>query len=267
MTWEPVTQGDLIPTVEENHNRWTNYEWSDKGDEWSVGYGGTESMWSWAIQPRISSFLPSAHTLEIAPGFGRATQFILPASDKLTLVDLAEPCIEACKKRFEGHDNIEYHVNDGRSLDMVADGTIDFVFSWDSLIHVEDDVIEGYLAQLGRKLRPGGTGVFHHSNMDSYRDRKTGELTIGNEHWRATSMSAAKFQQFSSAAGLRCIAQELIPWGGTDFTDCISVFRRDAGRSPRKRTPQVRNSRFFEQVQQRLAGEIREVTSLYRNAS
>src|SRR4051812_19046323 len=115
MTWEPVTQGDLIPTVEENHNRWTNYEWSDKGDEWSVGYGGTESMWSWAIQPRISSFLPSAHTLEIAPGFGRATQFILPASDKLTLVDLAEPCIEACKKRFEGHDNIEYHVNDGRS--------------------------------------------------------------------------------------------------------------------------------------------------------
>src|SRR6185437_6909137 len=134
------------------HNRWTNYEWSDKGDEWSVGYGGTESMWSWAIQPRISSFLPSAHTLEIAPGFGRATQFILPASDKLTLVDLAEPCIEACKKRFDGHDNIEYHVNDGRSLDMVADGTIDFVFSWDSLIHVEDDVIEGYLAQLGRKL-------------------------------------------------------------------------------------------------------------------
>ncbi len=38
-------------------------------------------------------------------------------------------------------------------------------------------------------------------------------------------------------------------------------------RRPRKRTTQVRNSRFFEQVQQRLAGEIREVTSLYRNAS
>ena len=56
-------------------------------------------------------------------------------------------------------------------------------------------------------------------------------------------------------------------WGGTDFTDCISVFRRDAGRSPRKRTTQIRNSRFFEQVQQRCAAEIREVTSMYRNAA
>jgi 2-polyprenyl-3-methyl-5-hydroxy-6-metoxy-1,4-benzoquinol methylase len=262
----PGERGSSVPSVEENHNRWANYEWTDKGDEWSVGYGGTQTMWSWAIQPRISTFLPSAHTLEIAPGFGRATQFLVPSSKRLTVVDLAEPCIDACKERFKDYDHIDYHVNDGRSLDMVEDGTIDFVFSWDSLIHVEADVMESYLTQLGRKLRPGGTGVFHHSNMDQYRDKKTGELTIGNEHWRATSMSAAKFQRFSAAAGLRCMAQELVPWGGTHFTDCISVFRRDSGRTLRRRTTVVENSRFFEQVQQQLADEIRDVTRLYREA-
>ncbi|WP_103340681.1 hypothetical protein [Amycolatopsis sp. CA-126428] len=52
-------------------------------------------------------------------------------------------------------------------------------------------------------------------------------------------MSAAKFQRFSAAAGLRCVAQKLIPWGGTDFTDRISVFRRAAGRS---RTTQIRST-------------------------
>jgi SAM-dependent methyltransferase len=255
-----------MPSVEENHSRWANYDWTDKGDEWSEGFGGTQAMWAWFLQPRISPFLPSAHTLEIAPGFGRATQFLVPASEKLTLVDLAQPCIDACKERFADHDHIDYHVNDGKSLDMIADDSIDFVFSWDSLVHAEDDVLECYLAQLGRKLRPGGTGVFHHSNIDEYRDARTGELTVGNEHWRAPTMSAAKFRQYAEAAGLRCVAQELIPWGGEDFSDCVSVFRRDVKRPLLRRTKIVRNTRFLDQLQQRLAGEIREITEVYRSS-
>jgi SAM-dependent methyltransferase len=254
-----------VPSVEENHDQWANYDWTDKGDEWSVGFGGTEAMWAWFLQPRVSPFLPSAHTLEIAPGFGRATQFLVPASAKLTLVDLAEPCIDACKERFAEHDHIDYHVNDGRSLDMIEDGSIDFVFSWDSLVHAECDVLESYLTQLGRKLRPGGTGVVHHSNIDAYRKRRTGKLTVANEHWRAPTMSAAKFRSYATAAGLRCVVQELIPWGGTDFSDCLSVFRRDVKRPLRRRTRIVRNSQFFSQIQQRLAGEIREVTQPYRS--
>ena len=255
-----------MPSVEDNRAQWANYDWTDKGDEWSVGFGGTEAMWAWILQPRVSPFLPSAHTLELAPGFGRVTQFLVPASAKLTLVDLAEPCIEACRRRFAEHDHIDYHVNDGRSLDMIEDGSIDFVFSWDSLVHAEDDVLESYLTQLGRKLRPGGTGLIHHSNIDAYRDPETGELTVANEHWRAPTMSAAKFRQYADAAGLRCVVQELIPWGGTDFSDCLSVFRRDTVRPlrPLRRTEVAHNSRFFAQVQQRLAGEVRDVTALYR---
>jgi SAM-dependent methyltransferase len=255
-----------MPSIEENQSYWTNYEWSGQGDEWSVGYGGTAMMWAWTIMPRIAAFLPAEHTLEIAPGHGRATQFLAPASRRLSLVDLAEPCITACKERFKEYDHIAYHVNDGRSLDMIDDGSVDFVFSWDSLIHVEDGVMEAYLTQLGRKLRPQGIGVLHHSNMDAYRDQKTGKLTIDNEHWRATSMSAAKFQNFSRTAGLRCVLQELVPWGGTNFTDCISVFRREAGRTLPRRTKVLRNERFFDQVQRRLAGEIREVARLYQTA-
>ncbi|SEO75312.1 class I SAM-dependent methyltransferase [Trujillonella endophytica] len=261
-----------MPSVEDNRDRWANYDWSDKGDEWSGGFGSTEALWSWLLQPRVSPFLPSAHTLEIAPGFGRATQFLVPASEKLTVVDLVPACIAACQERFAEHDHIDYHVNDGRSLDMIEDGSIDFVFSWDSLIHAEDDVVESYVTQLGRKLRPGGAGVLHHSNVDEYRDPESGELTIGNEHWRAPTMSAAKFRRYARAAGLRCVVQELIPWGGPDFSDCLSVFRREVRRPLRRRierrlrddTTVVRNSRFFEQVQQRRATEIRELTEIYR---
>ncbi len=51
---------------------------------------------------------------------------------------------------------------------MVADGSIDFVFSFDSLVHAEEDVIRSYLDQLGQKLRPDGVGFLHHSNLGEY---------------------------------------------------------------------------------------------------
>lgn len=252
-----------MPSVEENLNQWSNHEWSSGGDEWSVGYGGTEAMWTWTIRPRIGPFLPAGHILEIAPGFGRATQYLAPSCNRLTAVDLTQRCIDACKKRFADLDHIEYHVNDGLSLDMVQDDSVDFVFSWDSLIHVEEDVIRGYLAQLAKKLVPGGTGFLHHSNMAAYRGAD-GELTIENKHWRATSMSAEKFRQFCREAGLRCLVQELIPWGGVDYTDCFSVFRRESPGLLRRKPKVIENSDFFTHVQKRQATEIREITRAYR---
>jgi SAM-dependent methyltransferase len=254
-----------MPSLEDNRNYWTNYTWSKAGDEWSVGYGGTEFMWAWTIMPRVANFLPAASILEIAPGYGRVTQYLAPACRKLIVLDLAERCIEACRQRFAGYDHIDYHVNDGRSLEMIDDDSVDFVFSWDSLIHVEEDVMKAYLMQLGRKLRSGGAGLFHHSNLDAYRDKDTGQLTVDNEHWRAPSMSAAKFARFCRAAGLRCLVQELVPWGGPNFTDCISLFRRVSTPLALLRRPKViKNDRFFVQVQQRLAEEVRDVARWYR---
>ncbi|CRK58796.1 hypothetical protein [Alloactinosynnema sp. L-07] len=251
-----------MPSVDDNLNQWSNHEWSSGGDEWSVGYGGTESMWTWAIRPRIGAFLPAAHVLEIAPGFGRITQYLAPSTPRLTVVDLTQRCIDACKERFKELDHIEYHVNDGRSLAMVPDDSVDFVFSWDSLIHVEEDVIKSYLEQLATKLVPGGTGILHHSNMDAYRGAD-GELTVENVHWRAASMSAAKFRGFCRDVGLRCLVQELVPWGGPEFTDCISVFRRESPGLLR-RPHVIENHDFFAQVQQHRAADIRALTRAYR---
>ena len=86
----------------------------------------------------------------------------------MIVVDMSDKCIDACKRRFRGLDHVRYHVNDGRSLDAIEDGSIDFVFSFDSLVHAEADVVEAYLAQLERKLRPGGVGFIHHSNLGEF---------------------------------------------------------------------------------------------------
>ena len=129
-----------------------------------------ESQWFGLIFPRIHAFLPTGTILEIAPGFGRWTTFLTKHCDHLVLVDLSSKCIESCKQRFAYASHLSYHINDGRSLDMIENRSINFVFSFDSLVHAEADVLESYLDQLSNKLKPHGVGLIHHSNLLQYRE-------------------------------------------------------------------------------------------------
>jgi 2-polyprenyl-3-methyl-5-hydroxy-6-metoxy-1,4-benzoquinol methylase len=212
-----------MPSIAENQKAWgSQYEWSQGGDEWSAVWGGSSFLWWGTLFPRLHAYLPTGTILEIAPGFGRCTQFLANYCKKLVVVDLNERCIDACRKRFVELEHIEYHVNDGKSLEMVEDRTIDFAFSYDSLVHAEADVLEAYVHGLGRKLSPNGIAFLHHSNLGTLRG-PGGEVTIQNSHWRATTMSAWLLVKYCADADLTCMAQELIGWGSPDLTDCFSL--------------------------------------------
>jgi len=217
-----------MPTIEENRDRWSSYNWPEEGDEWSFHWGGTPYLWYGSVLPRIQAFLPTDSILEIAPGYGRCTQYLLALCKELTVVDLSKNCISACQERFKTSPHIKYSVNDGKSLDMIKDSSIDFVFSWDSLVHAEADVLHSYLRYLSVKLKPGGYGFFHHSHIGAFREPETGKLTVENRHWRATSMTAGLFRGYCSEVGLKCISQEYIGWGGEILSDCFSLFTREA---------------------------------------
>ncbi|MDJ1169515.1 class I SAM-dependent methyltransferase [Roseofilum sp. BLCC_M154] len=248
-----------MPTVEYNLEFWSNYSWSDQGDEWSHAWGGTEFLWWGTLYPRIQAFIPTGSILEIAPGYGRFTTYFKDYCQELTIVDLAEPCIEICQKRFANYSHIKYYVNDGKSLDMIPDQSIDFVFSFDSLVHAESDVIEAYLMQLGRKLKPNGAGFFHHSNIGHFKD-SSGNLPFPNPHMRAESMTARLFDEYAHKAGLQCLSQEWINWGDQDdiLKDCLSTFKvKDPQWNQHNRV--LKNPHFMEE-----ARRLQDISVLYR---
>jgi ubiquinone/menaquinone biosynthesis C-methylase UbiE len=159
-----------MPTVDWNRDVWDKrYDWADRGDVWSSAWGGADMQWYGSILPRIHSFVPAKRILEIAPGYGRWTQFLKDICEELEVVDLSANCIAACRERFKESSNIKYHVNDGTSLEMVKDGSVDLVFSFDSLVHAEGEIIKKYIEQLSAKLTPDGIGVIHHSNLGEYK--------------------------------------------------------------------------------------------------
>jgi ubiquinone/menaquinone biosynthesis C-methylase UbiE len=262
-----------MPNTDWNLTTWGKvHDWNQQGEEWSVTWGGSEAQWFHVIYPRIHAFLPASSILEVAPGYGRWTNYLRRYCDRLTIVDLAPNCIEACKQRFLGDSHITYHVNDGTSLSMVPDRSIDFMFSFDSLVHVESDVIQKYLEQLSKKLRPNGIGFIHHSNIGEYpegrffpSEKLPGKVRralamvkkYDNRHFRAFSMTAQRFGNHCRRAGLQCVSQEIINWGSGSLIDCMSVFTPD-GSSWSRVNRVVRNPDFM--IEAKLA---KQVASLY----
>ena len=232
-----------MPTVEKNISLWDGtYDWSKEGEEWSRQWGTSYMHWYGTLLPRIRSFLPVQTILEIAPGFGRWTEFLMDYCDNLAVVDLSEKCIEACKERFADCSQITYFVNDGMSLDMIPDNSIDVIFSFDSLVHADDTIISTYISQFPRKLKQNGVAIIHHSNLGEYSNYFKIEsiisripilrnvlirLGIIRFPMRDRSMTARKMQLYAKENGLQCISQELVTWNTERvLVDCISTITK-----------------------------------------
>lgn len=242
-----------MPNSDWNRQMWGQaYSWPEQGGEWSSGWGGVEAQWHVSLLPRIRHFLPARSILEIAPGHGRWSGFLIEASEKYFGVDISDSCIKACRNRFSDAPHATFIANDGKSLGAIDDHSIDFVFSFDSLVHVEYEIILAYLREISDKLSPDGVGFIHHSNLGEYTGatrvrhileraqvlsiakraimpaaKRIGLVGSGTElpfsrlhpalaaqgdHCRAESMTARKFVDACRASGLVCIGQEIIPW-------------------------------------------------------
>jgi Methyltransferase domain len=230
-----------MPSIEENLKAWGNdNRWSknlNDGYNWSSSWGNVDMHWYGSLLPRLQKYLCNSDKtlkvntiLEIAPGYGRWTQYLQFLCEKLIVVDLNANCIQACQDKFLALNHIEYHVNDGKSLSMISDNSINFVFSHDSLVHVEFDIIDSYLSQLSTKLKPDGVGFIHHSNLGNYlSDVESGKVS---PHWRAKTVTFEKFKLLAEKNGLICLSQELFNWGNKcgNNIDCFSVFTKKSSR-------------------------------------
>jgi SAM-dependent methyltransferase len=222
-----------MPLLSENLSMWDQiYAWPEQGDEWSAAWGGVSHQWWTTLFPRLQGYVPADRILEIAPGYGRWTHFLKDLCSEIIVVDIAETAIAHCRERFQADRHLSAHVNDGTTLPMAADKSIDFVFSFDSLVHAEVDVMGGYLAELSRILSADGIAFLHHSNMASY-DPST--YAGQNIHWRAPSVSAPLIDSLAAQIGLSTISQETLAWGNSTWAnDCISVITRAGSRWDRE---------------------------------
>jgi len=232
-----------MPNLDWNKTLWEGgYNWQDGGEEWSAPWGGSEAQWFGALYPRIHRLLPAGCILEIAPGYGRWTKFLIPACSDYLGVDLSAACIDACRTRFRNSPHARFIQNDGLSLGDVPDSSIDLVFSFDSLVHAEIDVFQAYIPQLIQKLTPNGIAFLHHSNLKGF-DNPEGITS----HSRANSVSRRDVARLITESGGKVVIQEIITWDGVGPIDCLTTFGR-ADTNGDKQTVYLVNSKFMEEA-------------------
>jgi hypothetical protein len=128
--------------------------------------------------------------------------------------------------------------NDGVSLEGAPEN-LDFVFSFDSLVHVEFDLLDEYVKQIIRKLSKTGAAFLHHSNF--------GALSPGTEnpHQRARSVSASRVAQSVIQNKGTVISQELVNWGSMELNDCFTIFCATGESQSELHFPTLYNYKFM----------------------
>jgi SAM-dependent methyltransferase len=205
-------------SASENRRRWTEWDWSRRGEEWTASEEWKQAL----IGDVLDRFIPTGGTvLEIGPGGGRWSEALRARAARLILVDVSERPLQLCRERF-GED-AQYVLSSGRDLPGVADRAVDAVWSFDVFVHVAPADQAAYLREIARVLAPGGVAVIHHADG---RNRGRLPSRVG---WRAP-MSRGLFAALAGAAGLEVECQ-LDSWGPggrhdlSGYGDAITVCR------------------------------------------
>ncbi len=207
-------------TIEANLEQWSRHDWSAHGEEWTPSQEWKMSLVKHVLEPNIPV---GSHVLEIGPGGGRWTEFLVQRAARLIAVDLTPRCIELCRERFKGHQNISFFVNDGTDLSFIPVGSLDRIWSFDVFVHIHPQDIENYVRQLSQVLAGGGRGVIHHAARG-----------ILKEGWRS-DMTAQNMIEFCTKYGL-VIVRQFTSWDEDHFhisphcpdnsADVITVFEK-----------------------------------------
>ncbi len=102
--------------------------------------------------------------VEIGSGLGRVCLALAERFDSVTGVDISPEMVQRARELVPDP-RVSFVVGDGASLPGVEDGSADLVLSFTVFQHIPRvEVIERYIAEAGRVLRPGGLFVFQWNN-------------------------------------------------------------------------------------------------------
>jgi SAM-dependent methyltransferase len=112
--------------------------------------------------------------LDIGCGSGRVTRALAGVFGEAHGVDVSGEMIRLAREACSGLTNVFFYQNNGMDLEVVGGRDFDFAFSTCVFHHIPSrDVIENYVREVGRLLRPGGLFKFEVQGfveMDSKAD-------------------------------------------------------------------------------------------------
>jgi SAM-dependent methyltransferase len=159
--------------VQALNQTWSRYarEWDDRpdlnlgvktlGEEW----GGAEFA-ERIVTDIAAPYLGSAvDVLEVGCGGGKFSAHLRPRSRHLTCADISADMLARTKAHVGEGEDVSYLQLNGRDFAGVPDASVDLIYSYDVLLHLQPQNVFSYLRDARRILRPGGIFMVHAINL------------------------------------------------------------------------------------------------------
>jgi len=159
--------------VQALNQTWSRYarEWDDRpdlnlgvetlGEEW----GGVEFA-EHIVDDVAAPYLgPEVDVLELGCGGGKFSRRLRPQSRRLVCADISADMLARTRAKVGEGDDVEFLQLNGRDFGGVPDASIDFIYSYDVLLHLQPQNVFSYLRDARRILRPGGIFMIHAINL------------------------------------------------------------------------------------------------------
>jgi len=102
--------------------------------------------------------------VEIGSGLGRICRGLRKHFDRVVGVDISEEMVTRARELVD-EPGIEFVHGDGVGITGVESASADLVFTFTVFQHIpEPSIVDGYIAEAGRVLRPGGVFIFQWNN-------------------------------------------------------------------------------------------------------
>jgi SAM-dependent methyltransferase len=180
---------------------------------------------------------PTDTIVEIGCGVGRITRSLARRGGMVFAVDVSEQMLERARRLNPDLDNVEWVLGDGETLAPIPSAVADLCHSFVVFQHIPDGrVTLGYVREIGRVLRAGGTAFFQVSNRPEVhrkppvRDRLSialqalfGRAPRGQSSaaWRGSAIDLDELRSVSADVALEV---ERVVGEGTQF--CFVVLRK-----------------------------------------
>ncbi|NVJ97122.1 MAG: class I SAM-dependent methyltransferase [Alphaproteobacteria bacterium] len=202
-----------------------------ESDYFALAENSLERHWAYYIEPFVGGKRYGL-TVDLAVGYGRNSEKLRHISDRVVGIDINQECIDHCRNRFKDAPNVELVKTDGTVLPGIEDNSVDLMYSFDAMVHFQPEIVEAYVEEFARALKPGGLGFIHHSNWPA----ALGQNFQEQPHWR-NFMSSTLFAYFLHRQGLKILEQRIVSWDESipnasadpSFVpdlDCISIFTK-----------------------------------------
>jgi SAM-dependent methyltransferase len=171
---------------------------------------------------------PGDAVLDIGCGVGRLTRVLAARARLVYALDVSSEMLALAERHHSELANVSWVLGDGVSLAGVPDTSVDACVSHVVFQHIPDPAITlGYVAEMGRVLRPGGWSAFQVSNdARVHRSRRLAGIRRGprgqdDPAWLGSAVELDAVRAVAHEAGLQLDA---VVGEGSQF--CLILARR-----------------------------------------